>query len=326
MAALPSSQDRRPAAARATTSLLVKQRGSAVADGLERSLRALGVPVTLVATAYDAVTEAAGRAEPVERLIVGVDFLGPDEFRILPLFRREWPDTYIVAYHSPGFEHKGRIAELVGADLVIAGPADLSRFLRMVVSSRTPARAAAAPPRPSPAAPSAGPAGPTPARPQHVEAEAALARPAERSAASRRPSLSPAAPSTASAEPGARADVHPAFAEVLRQGPVPSEAPASVAPGGVAGARTAPAPRTPAPVPPPLEQATRQAPAPAAAPPAPERTATERAAATAPPPQPPRDAIENLDADEDLARGQVLGTVELTEEELRLLLGEDDDQ
>jgi len=44
------------------------------------------------------------------------------------------------------------------------------------------------------------------------------------------------------------------------------------------------------------------------------------------PTEPPHEDIENLDADDDLARGRVLGTVELTEEELRLLLGEDDDQ
>jgi len=44
-----------------------------------------------------------------------------------------------------------------------------------------------------------------------------------------------------------------------------------------------------------------------------------------PPPEAPRDGLDNLDGDDELARGRVLGTVELTEEELRLLLGEDDD-
>jgi len=311
MAAPTPSVNRRPAAARDATSLLVTQRGSAVADGLERGLRALGVPITLVATPYDAVTEAAGRAEPVERLIVGVDFMGPDEFRILPLFRREWPDTCIVAYHSPGFEHKGRIAELVGADLVVAGPEALSRFLRMVVSTRPPrpSRATVATPRSSPAAPSSGPGVAAPVRPQHAEAEAALARPAQRPAQPRHPSRPAPASWTRSAEPDAKADMHPAFADALRQGPVRPEVRASAEPVGPAAARAAPA-----------------SPAPAPAPPAPAASALVPPLAPKSPTEPPHEDIENLDADDDLARGRVLGTVELTEEELRLLLGEDDDQ
>jgi hypothetical protein len=35
----------------------------------------------------------------------------------------------LVAYHSPGFEHKGELAELLGADAVVADAHDLSHLL-----------------------------------------------------------------------------------------------------------------------------------------------------------------------------------------------------
>jgi hypothetical protein len=45
----------------------------------------------------------------------------------------------------------------------------------------------------------------------------------------------------------------------------------------------------------------------------------------APAPAPAGPQIENLDGDRDLERGRIIGTVELTDEELRILLGEDDE-
>ncbi|MFO8014027.1 MAG: hypothetical protein R6X20_12070, partial [Phycisphaerae bacterium] len=90
--------------------------------------------------------------------------------------------------------------------------------------------------------------------------------------------------------------------------PVPSEAapPEPVAP---APERAAPAPE----------------PSPAAeepAAPAPEPAGEDT---TPPGPAPTAEDTERLDEDEELTGGRVIGTIELTDEELRVLLGEDDD-
>jgi len=289
-----------------------------VAQDIERGLRALGMTVIPVATPYDAVSEAARREGAVDRLIVGVDYFGPEAFRVLPLFRREWPDTTLVAYHSPGFEHKGHIAELVGADLVVAGSNDLSRLLQTVAAARrslSPAAAASA--RPSPAPASHGPAGTDTGRPPSMEVAAALARPAQRPTSPPPKGRPPAEASWPEAMASdARADPHPAFSEALRQGCTAGKADGSVRVGASTVVKDD-APSTP----------------PAPRPGQPER-APSRAAANPQdaPPKPsaetPLDGadIDNLDGNDNLAHGRVLGTVELTEEELRLLLGEDDDQ
>jgi hypothetical protein len=123
--------------------LLVKEPGSALAEVIEQSLGAAGVRVTSVATPYEALVEVEraehatakptggagvaigdrlsppGEAGPLRIVILGVDHFGREEFRLLPLVRRQWPDLTLVAYHSPGFEYKGRLAELVGADFAI---------------------------------------------------------------------------------------------------------------------------------------------------------------------------------------------------------------
>ena len=115
--------------AHGTATLLVSQAGSDMAHALERGLRAAGRAVTVVTNPLDSVAEAVRAAPPVDCLVVGVDFFDSEAFRLLPLFRREWPDTTIVAYHGPGFEHKGRIAGLVGADVVLSRPAAVLEFL-----------------------------------------------------------------------------------------------------------------------------------------------------------------------------------------------------
>jgi len=247
----------------ASVSVLVKQAGSAVAEALHQGLRDTGFKVIAVPTAYDVVVEAERAAGAVEHVLLGVDHFGPGEFRLIPLVRREWPETLLVAYHSPGFEHKGRIAELVGADTVLSTADDVSRFLAPLASrngaqSAVPAPAPPAPPRATP----------------------------------------PAAPP--------------------RRRPSPAAAPTS-----------------PPPAPAAKPEATE--PASAAAPPTPPLVesylASARKAEKTPEPQheshpetqQPTDDVENLDGDEELTRGKILGTIELTDEELRTLLGEENE-
>jgi len=235
-------------------SLLVKQSGSAVADALEQGLRAAGLRVVVAPSPFDTVIEAA-RAAGIQHLVVGVDYFGPEEFRLLPLFRREWPDTVIVAYHAPGFEHKGRIAELVGADVVLSRPGDVARFLEALRSG---------------------------------EAAASLDR----------------QPRAASAEPARAAP--PATGRHVGQEP-PAPPPA----------RPTEAKDAPAPAPEPAAAGMRTHPDSTPEPPADE----DRVPAAPPVPQ----DVETLDGNEALSRKRALGTIKLTDEELRILLGEDDD-
>jgi hypothetical protein len=272
-----------------TATLLVKQPGSEVALALERGLRAAGLPLIVVTNPYDAVTEATRADPPVRYLLVGVDFFDGEAFRLLPLFRREWPETTIAAYHSPGFEHKGRIAGLVGADVVLSRPDQLLTWLAKLARQE----------RRDAGRPEGGPA--------ETEPVAASPPQPERAPATR-PPTAPAAHPPPSAEP--------------------VEAPPAAAPA------------PPAPEPPPRrEPPPEQAPAPEPAPPAeevpgaftppeppaqPDEAPHER---SAPPPAAPPAAEEVEDDDETQALdgGRIIGTVELTDEELRILLGEDDD-
>ncbi len=232
----------------ASVSVLVKQAGSAVAEALHQGLRDTGFKVIAVPTAYDVVVEAERAAGAVEHVLLGVDHFGPGEFRLIPLVRREWPETLLVAYHSPGFEHKGRIAELVGADTVLSTADDVSRFLAPLASRNgaQPAVPAPAPPAPPRATPPAAPPAPA-AKPEATEP------------------VSAAAPPT------------PPLVESY-----------------LAGARKA------------------------------EKT-PEPQHESHPETQQPADDVENLDGDEELTGAKILGTIELTDEELRTLLGEENE-
>ncbi len=109
--------------------LILKQPGSPLSDLLDQGLLAAGLYVVRVATAYDVVVEAERAAVPLRLILLAVDHFGREEFRLLPVIRREWPGAQVAAYHSPGFEHKGLLADLMGADAVLAGPEDAARFL-----------------------------------------------------------------------------------------------------------------------------------------------------------------------------------------------------
>jgi hypothetical protein len=287
--------------------LLVKQAGATAPDALERGLRAAGLDVVLAPSPLDAVTDAARTPGGLRYLVLGVDYFGPEQFRLFPLFRREWPDTVLVAYHSAGFEHKGRIARLVGADVVLARPEDVFYFLETLPAEEPvvePAAAAIATPEPPPEAavaavePLAEPPGPEPAT---------VAEPAER------PPLAEEAP-------------------IAEEVPAAEEAPSAedAAPAAEPPPEEAPAPQPPHELkPPPVREAvqeTAQTPGPPFPDP-PHASAPggdEHAAATE-----PAGVAESESAaeppDDGLGAGTVLGTIELTDEELRVLLGEDDD-
>jgi len=269
--------------ANGSVTLLVKQAGSATGDALERGLRAAGLPLVVATNPFDTVTQAARRGSPVRYLVVGVDFYDAETFRLLPLFRREWPTTTIIAYHSPGFEHKGRIARLVGADVVLSEPAGLIEFLGSLSRGGPPA-SVTRPEAPRPAEP------PAPAVHEESDVLPAPARP---------PAEAAHAPPVAAQAPAAQPLVAPIWQpehETGRQ-------------------ETPPSPRQevwP-------EPALRQPPAP---PPADHTPAPEPRMAA---PAPAKPEIENLDDDRELEHGRVIGSVELTDEELRILLGEDDE-
>jgi hypothetical protein len=128
-------------------SLILRPPGPA-GEVLEHALRAAGLCVRVAPTVVDVVTEAQRAQGGLLHLFVGVDHWGPAEFRLLPLVRREWPATTIVAYCSPGFAYKGRVAEMVGADAVLSSIGEMMRFVEGLASSAEPAPpvAAAAPP------------------------------------------------------------------------------------------------------------------------------------------------------------------------------------
>ena len=127
---LASSQDE-PLESRPTTlsALLLRHADSLLADELERGLWAAGVRVTAVPSVYDAVVEGERAGAAFDYLILGVDRFGKDEFALVPFARREWPHTAIAAYHSPGFRYKASLAELMGADHILADADDIQGFL-----------------------------------------------------------------------------------------------------------------------------------------------------------------------------------------------------
>ena len=140
--------------------LLVKPAGSAMGETVHRGLLAAGMRVLSVPTVYDAVVEADRMMRPssagpvgLRHFIVGIDFFGQQELRLFPLVRREWPQTLLVAYHSPGFDYKGRLAELLGADVILGSDEDVVRFAESLVMPAAPPAAAASKPEPASAAP-----------------------------------------------------------------------------------------------------------------------------------------------------------------------------
>jgi hypothetical protein len=237
--------------------LLLKSGGCPAAETLHRSLRAAGLPVAVLASAYDVPAAMLQRGPAVDRLVLGVDAFGREEFAVIPMVRREWPHVSIVAYVSAGFEYKGRIAELVGAQTVLASPAQVAAYVDAVADGPALPREAAPPP-PIVRADDAAPAG-----------------------------LFCAAPPEAS--------------------PLNVTAAAPDAPHSH---DDAPAPDAEAPLPGPF-----------APPPARERSPASAAADWD-----AADAQADEFADEsELVDAEVIGTVELTEQELRMLLGEDDE-
>jgi len=271
---LAAIQDVHPAPTAAAASILVEHGADPMAEALRRGLLAAGFAVAVVPTVFDAVVEAARSASP-RHFVVAVDFFGQQEFRLFPLVRREWPDATIVAYHSAGFEHKGRLAELVGADVVLASHEEVIRFIEGLA-----------------------PSAPVPASIEESKNDSPLP-PRERVAEGRvrvAPDI-PLTPALSPQETGGEGDS-------LAAPPVPSPAgrpvvvpnrPSTEAMAALAAAVTKISPTGPY-----VAGALRQEP-------------------HQPTAESPTDPNEETFID-----GEVVGTMELTEEELRLLLGEEE--
>jgi hypothetical protein len=256
-----------------SVSLVLKPAGPP-GEALDQALRAAGFCVRVAPTVFDVVTEAHRAGGSLQHLFVGVDHWGPNEFRLLPLVRREWPATTIVAYHSPGFAYKGRVAELAGADAVLGSIDEIVQFIGSLAASAEPAAPVEPPPEPP--------------RPAPV-AKAETTRP-----------VGAAPPAAVAASPAIEpADTAPpGVAPVLEPPPAPTRPPASPVQSI------------------PMIQRQAQPPRPASAPPA---------GRVAPPQPQPEDSNVEDAADDDGIDGEVIGTIELTDEELRLLLGEDEE-
>lgn len=261
--------------ATATTSLLLKSGGAGAAEAIERGLRAAGVRVVCIPTAYDAVAEMDRARGMVRHLILGVDHFGPGEFRLLPLVRREWPEAILVAYHAPGFEYKGRLAELVGADIILSGPDAVAFFIDSQVAVAAAPMEGVEPEPPPP--PVRRPAPAAAVRPMPAPVVMPRVLPVQEETPASAPSDQPKPPTAAEAiiqRAGQPDDV---------RGPMPGDPRAERQPAHVA--------------PPDLEHG---------------------AAAGEP------DPFDDLVDDGELASAEVIGTIELTDEELRILLGEDE--
>jgi outer membrane biosynthesis protein TonB len=315
-------EDVHPVTANGLTSFFVQQAGSAAEEALLNGLRAAGFRVVTVRTVWDVVVEIE-RAGGARFLVAGIDSFGRDEFRLFPLVRREWPETVIVAYLNPGFEHLGHIAELVGADVVLASLRDISAFINSLAPG--PPQEA---PKPEPAAPPPAPAAPDKA----PEPVAAKPFPAPAHASPVAPPLAPAAPDKAPEPAAAKPSPVPAHASPVAPPPSrPSEPPAApeadeAVPYGspILEALAQTAAKTPPP-------------APKAAEPPARRTSALDALAAAVAELSPAARKSNLrapsvqgqpantpPATEEVVDGGNAGTVEITDEELRILLGEDE--
>jgi hypothetical protein len=293
--------------ATARVSFLVGRADAKTAQAVLQGLPAAGVRVAAIPTAWDAVVEME-RARGARYLFLGVDYFGRDEFRLIPLVRREWPDTVVIALASAGFEHQGRLAELVGADVVLTSLDGILAFVNGLAPGAPPSE-------PLPARVPA-PTGPPAAAPKTDKAaRGSVHAPSspEAPAADGAPTGPPApAPKTDNA---ARGSVHaPASPEAPAAGPVPPDhAPPARPQGPTATSGSKP----PAANSPDAGKSAGAVPA--------------RSPAVASKPQPPAAsslprtlAEDSVDDDDTLAGGRVIGTIEVTEEELRLLLGEDE--
>ena len=282
MASPPGTKDAPAVTPTRPVAVLIKQAGASAPDALERGLRAAGLDVVLAPSPLDAVTESARTPGGLRYLVLGVDYFGPEQFRLFPLFRREWPDTVLVAYHSDGFEHKGRIARLVGADMVLARPEDVFYFLETLLVGERGVTVATAP---------------APAAPESAEEAADTVTPTEVARTEAPPAPAAVEPGPAPAEEAAETDRPPREAGH----PDPSEPPRE-----------------------PHHEPPRQAHRAVAEPPVPE-----------PAPSSAHGCCEGDDAvgalaanatdDALLGAGSGPDAIELTDEELRVLLGEDDD-
>jgi hypothetical protein len=285
-------EDVHPVTANGLTSFFVQQAGSAAGEALLNGLRAAGFRVVTVRTVWDVVVEIE-RAGGARFLVSGIDSFGRDEFRLFPLVRREWPKTVIVAYLNPGFEHLGHIAELVGADVVLASLRDVSAFINSLAPGppqEVPKPAPAAPP-PAPAAPDKAPE-PAAAKPFPAPANASPVAPPPP-----RPSEPPAAPEAEEAVPY-RSPILEALAQTAAKTPPPAPKTAEP-PARRASARDA------------------LAAAVAELSPAARKSNLRTPSVQGQPPDTPPAAEEVVD-------GENAGTIEVTEEELRILLGEDE--
>jgi hypothetical protein len=334
----PATSDRvLPMQTMVAACLLVKPAGSEMGECVHRGLLAAGLKALVVPTVYDAVVEAdrlmRGRsggasAGGLRHLIVGVDCFGQQELRLFPLVRREWPQTVIVAYHSSGFEYKGRLAELMGADVLLGSEEDVAHFAESLVTpaslpaaaeptAETPAPAppavqaapvpvvaeeslvpspvAQTPPAPMPTAPAIAPA--TPSLPMMTDGAVAVVAASAAAAAPVAMASPPAPPTGPAAPPKTEGDLA-AFPPAAKSG-----AAALAALAAVVSKRPLTGPYMPAS---PANGGT----APAAQP-------------QAQPANPPEET--NLTEEVLPKDGQVIGTIELTEEELRLLLGEEEE-
>jgi hypothetical protein len=244
-------------------SLLAGRVDPKTAEVLVQGLRAAGVRVATTPTVWDAVVEME-HARGARCLFVAVDYFGRDEFRLIPLVRREWPETTIVALVGAGFAHQGRLAELVGADVVLGSIDEISAFVSSLAPGPPPAEPRHARVRP----PYPAPAGNPPAAPK---TDPAIRGPAGAATTSRAPAAGPAPPAAKAAGPVATSPALEALAAALLS-------------------RTADSQAKPPPPAPPAQN-------------------------------PPADLAGN---DASMTGGRVIGTIEVTEEELRLLLGEDE--
>ena len=297
----------------AATCLLVRPAASAMSDAIQDGLRAAGLDAAAVSNVFDAVVEAehAARghhgspARALTQTIVCVDHFGQQDFRLFPLMRREWPETLIVAFHSPGFDYKGRLAELLGADVVLGSAADVAEWAKSLV----PAAGEIQPTPTAPAAPVEPPARPAPEPPPPPPPSAPTGLPP--SAAYQYLARAPEPPRAAT-EPGQErpsAPPHPTAPESAPP-PAPVRQPPPAQASSAAPTEVKPA----APPAPPSES-------PPTAPPAPP---SESPPAAAPPAAQSKTRPGEPPAGDEWVEGNVIGTVELTDEELRLLLGEEE--
>jgi hypothetical protein len=262
-----------------------------MSDAIQDGLRAAGLRASAVSNVFDAVVEAehAARghdgspARALTQILVCVDHFGQQDFRLFPLLRREWPGTLIVAFHSPGFDYKGRLADLLGADVVLGSAADVAEWAKSLVpSAGEPPTAPVEPPaRPAPEPP------PPPAAPTGLPPSAAY--------------------------------------QYLVRAPKPLRAAADPAPPQPSAPESAPPPASVHQQP--LARASSAGPAEVkAAAPGPRLTPSAEAVAALLKSLPHRFAPKPVQppARDELVGGDVIGTIELTEDELRLLLGEEE--